>query len=84
MRFMMPKEKNLKKADWELPQKTLDLVKAYAEYTDYTENEVVEYYLNQIQEDERFQTWALKKRNNKKLLKLLDTEDSQTEGLKVE
>jgi hypothetical protein len=76
LRFMMPKEKNLKKNDWELPQKTLDLVKAYSEYTDYTENEVVEFYLNQIQEDERFRDWALKKRNNKKLLKVLDMEES--------
>lgn len=81
---MIPKEKNLKRNDWELPQKTLDLVKAYSEYTDYTENEVVEFYLNQIQEDEQFRDWAMKKRNNKKLLKLLDMGDTQTEGLKVE
>jgi septation ring formation regulator EzrA len=80
MRFMVPKEKNLKQTDWEVPQKIIDLVKAYSEYTDYTENEVVEYYLNQIQEDERFRDWAKKRRNNKKLLKLLEIEEPQSGG----
>jgi hypothetical protein len=80
MRFMVPKEKNLNTADWEVPQKIIDLVKAYSEYTDYTENEVVEYYLSQIQEDERFRAWVLNKRNNKKLLKLLEIEEPQNGG----
>lgn len=62
MRFFEPKDKNLKKVDWEVSQKTIDLVKAYA---DYTENEVVEYYLNCIREDKKFKEWVLKKRNNK-------------------
>ncbi|MEH7255726.1 hypothetical protein V7111_26830 [Neobacillus niacini] len=84
MRFMMPKEKNLKKVDWEVSQKTIDLVNAYSEYTDYTENEVVEYFLSQIQEDKRFRTWAMKKRNNKKLLKLLELDKPQDGGNPVE
>jgi hypothetical protein len=62
LRFFEPKDKNLKKVDWEVSQKTIDLVKAYA---DYTENEVVEYYLNCIREDKKFKEWVLKKRNNK-------------------
>lgn len=77
---MEPKEKNLKKVDWEVSQKTIDLVKAYSEYTDFTENEVVEYYLNCIGEDEKFRNWALKRRNNKKLLKLLDMEEPKNGG----
>ncbi|WP_040203580.1 hypothetical protein [Neobacillus jeddahensis] len=48
MPFFEPKDKNLKKVDWEVSQKNIDLVKAYA---DYTENEVVEYYLNCNRED---------------------------------
>ncbi|MGG3889631.1 hypothetical protein [Metabacillus fastidiosus] len=55
-------DKNLKKVDWEVSQKTIDLVKSYSEYT---ENEVVEYYLNCIREDKKFKEWVLKKRNNK-------------------
>lgn len=64
-RFLEPKDKNLKKVDWEVSQKIIDLVKSYSEYTDYTENEVVEHYLNCIREDKKFKEWVLKKRNNK-------------------
>jgi hypothetical protein len=34
LRFFEPKDKNLKKVDWEVSQKTIDLVKAYVDYTE--------------------------------------------------
>lgn len=84
MRFIKPKDKKVQKTDWEMSEQTVDLVKAYAEYTDYTETEVVEFFLCYIREDKDFQSWAMKKRNNKKLLKLLELQKSETEGLMVE
>lgn len=74
MQFMKPKDIKLKKVDWEVPERLIELVEAYSEYINYTESEVIEYYLNFIQSDEDFRNWALKKRNNKKLLKLLEME----------
>jgi hypothetical protein len=44
-----------------------DLVTAYTEYTDYSETDVVEFYLNFIREDVNFRDWVIKRRNNKKL-----------------
>jgi hypothetical protein len=79
MRFMKQKDKKLKKVDWEVPERLVDLVKAYSEYINYSETEVIEYYLGFIQEDENFRSWALRKRNNKKLLKLLEMEETLVE-----
>lgn len=79
MRFMKPKDKKLKKVDWEVPERLVDLVKVYSEYINYSETEVIEYYLGFIQEDENFRSWALQKRNNKKLLKLLEMEETLVE-----
>jgi hypothetical protein len=77
MRFMKPKDKKLKKVDWEVPERLVDLVKVYSEYINYSETEVIEYYLGFIQEDENFRSWVLQKRNNKKLLKLLEMEEKE-------
>lgn len=77
MQFMKPKDIKLKKVDWEVPERLIDLVEAYSEYINYSESEVIEYYLNFIQADEDFRNWVLKKRNNKKLLKLLEMEDTE-------
>jgi hypothetical protein len=74
---MIPKDRKLKKVNWEVPERLIDLVEAYSEYINYSESEVIEYYLNFIQEDEDFRAWALKKRNNKKLLKLLEIDDAE-------
>lgn len=75
---MKPKEKKLQKVGWEVSEQTIDLVTAYTEYTDYSETDVVEFYLNFIREDVKFRDWVMKRRNNKKLLKLLDVEETQT------
>jgi hypothetical protein len=79
MRFMKPKEKKTQKTPWEVSERVIDLVKAYAEYTEYSEEEIVEYFLNVIQDDEAFRSWAVKKRNNKKLLKILELEEALVE-----
>ncbi|RKQ14105.1 hypothetical protein [Ureibacillus endophyticus] len=84
MRFIKPKDKKVQKVNWEISEQTIDLVKAYAEYTDYSETEVVEFFLRYIREDKDFHTWATKKRNNKKLLKLLELQDNELGETTVE
>jgi len=71
------KGQKTEKVDWEVPERLADLVKAYSEYISYSETEVIEYYLGFIQEDEKFHSWALQNRNNKKLLKLLEIEEKE-------
>jgi hypothetical protein len=75
--FIKPKNKNLKKANWQVSEDTIALVKVYSEYCNYNESEVLDMFLSKLKEDESFITWALKKRNNKKLLKLLDIETEE-------
>lgn len=77
MEFIKPKNKNLKKANWQVSEDTIALVKAYSEYCNYDESEVLDMFLSKLKEDESFIDWALKKRNNKRLLKLLDIETEE-------
>jgi len=81
---MKPKEKKLRKVDWEVSEHTIDLVKVYSEYTDYSETEVIEFFLKYIREDNEFRNWIMNKRNNKKLLRLLDVEETHTEKMSDE
>lgn len=75
MRFIKPKNKNAKRVDWELSEQTRAIVKYYAEYTEYTEDEVVETFLLNILKDEDFIEWIKDKRNNKRIIKQLKIED---------
>jgi len=70
--FIKPKNKNHKKVDWQLSEDTIALVKAYSEYTDYSESEIVDMFLRNLSKDEHFIEWILKKRNNKRLLRVLE------------
>lgn len=74
MEFIKPKDKNLKRPNWQVSESTISLVKAYSEYCDYSEGEVIEMFLKNLKKDEKFIEWALKKRNNRRLLKVLDIE----------
>ncbi|MBG9548679.1 hypothetical protein ABE25_13725 [Cytobacillus firmus] len=75
--FIKPKDKNLKRPNWQVSERTLSLVKAYSEYCDYSEGEVIDMFLENLKKDEKFIEWALKKRNNKRLLKVLDIETGE-------
>jgi hypothetical protein len=77
MEFIKPKNKNLKKPNWQVSEDTIALVKAYSEYCNYSESEVLDMFLSKLKEDENFIDWASKKRNNKRLLKLLDVETEE-------
>lgn len=77
MEFIKPKNKNLIKPNWQVSEDTISLVKAYSEYCSYSENEVIDMFLSKLKEDKSFIDWALKKRNNKRLLKLLNIETEE-------
>lgn len=72
MRFIQPKKQNLQKVTWALPDKTIAIVKHYAEYTGYTEEEVLSEFLNNILDDKEFINHIGTKRNNKRILKDLE------------
>lgn len=54
MNFIKPKNKNVEKVDWLLSERTRAIVKYYAEYTEYSESEIVDKFLLNILEDEDF------------------------------
>lgn len=80
MRFIQPKNRKMQKVSWELPDKTIAIVKHYAEYTGYSEEEVLETFLENILEDRKFIQHIEGKRNNKRILKDLEmaSDDLQT------
>lgn len=80
MKFIKPKNEKLKKPNWELPQKTIAIVKHYASYTGYSEEEVLSKFLENILDDPDFIHHIKKKTNNKRIVKELglDEDDLQT------
>lgn len=75
MNFIKPKNKNVEKVDWLLSERARAIVKYYAEYTEYSESEVVDKFLLNILEDKDFISWIEKKRNNRRIVKQLELED---------
>ena len=70
--FIKPKTMFKVNPKWEISENTKAIVKYYAEYTDYTENEVINKFLENLLKDQEFIQWANKKRNNKRLNVLLN------------
>lgn len=69
MEFIKPKPTTQGiKTTWTLSQRTRAVVRYYAEYTGYTEDEVVDQFLYQLCEDPDFQNWLKQKRRNKRAL----------------
>ncbi|WP_147802845.1 hypothetical protein [Alkalicoccus halolimnae] len=75
MDFIKPKKKNAEPVNWKLSEQARAIVKYYAEYTEYTESEVVDTFLKNILKDEHFIEWISNKRNKKRIVKQLDIED---------
>lgn len=69
MKFIKPKRK--RKVDWEVSEDTKVLVKYYAQYTELSEEEVVDVFLGNLRYDKDFIAWAERKRNNKRIMELL-------------
>jgi len=67
-----PKNANKVKVEWRVSEKTKAIVKYYAEYTGYTEDEVVDEFIKvNILNDSNFLKWIYNKRRNKRILSLI-------------
>jgi DNA relaxase NicK len=75
VKFIKPKNTNADKVDWLISERTKAIVKYYAEYTEYSESEVVDKFLKNILDDKDFIKWIEQKRNNKRLIKQMEIED---------
>lgn len=80
MKFITPKNKNSAKVDWLISERVRAAVNNYAEYTEYTESEVVDRLLINILEDKGFLEWIKNKRNNKRIIKQLEIESLMKEN----
>ncbi len=69
MEFIKPKPvAQGTKTTWNLSPCTRAVVRYYAEYTGYTEDEVVDQFLYQLCKDPDFENWLKQKRRNKRAL----------------
>ncbi len=86
MKFIQPKGKNRKKSTWYVSEQTKALVKYYAQYTEYTEDEVVDIFLQNILLDGDFKKWIENKRYNKRILEQIQPNetDGDNEGDEIE
>lgn len=76
LKFIEPKNLKTSKVNWSLPQKTIRLVEHYAEYTGYSEEEIVARFLDNLLLDENFKEHIKKKRNNRRILKDLELNEN--------
>jgi hypothetical protein len=68
MRFIKSKQKLGTHVDWIVSDHSKYIVKHYADYTGYSENEVVDMFLKNLLEDKDFVEWIKTKRRNKRTL----------------
>jgi hypothetical protein len=76
LEFIQPKNKNAKKVEWNISERTRSLVSFYAEYCEYTEEEVVDEFLQRnLIKDDQFIEWIKSLRNNKRMMKAIGLEE---------
>jgi hypothetical protein len=75
MKFIKPKNNKAENVEWLISERVRALVKVYAEYTGYSESEVVDTLLLNILDDKDFLKWIENKRNNRRVVKQLEIED---------
>jgi len=71
MQFLKPVQKLASKVDWQVSERTKMVVKYYAEYTGFSEDEVVDRFLDNIRKDPDFYKWINGKRRKATLIKQL-------------
>ncbi|WP_210607882.1 hypothetical protein [Priestia flexa] len=71
MKFLKPKKLNAEKVDWLVSEQVRAIIKNYAEYTEYSESDIINMVLLDLIEDRDFIEWVAAKRNNKRLIKEL-------------
>lgn len=76
LEFIMPKNKNAQQVDWKISERTRAIVSYFAEYSEYSEEEVVDEFLQRnLLKDENFLEWIKARRNNKRMLKSIGIEE---------
>lgn len=81
IRFIEPKNKRAEKVGWKISERTRSIVKYYAEYTEFTEDELVDEFLLNILNDKKFLKWVEGKRYNKRILaQIFDMEEDESIG----
>ena len=68
MEYIQPKNTGKRNATWNVSTNTFAVIKYYAQYTGYSEGEVVDMYLVQLRDDPQFKTWLGKQRRNKRAI----------------
>ncbi|TGV30299.1 hypothetical protein EN829_037385 [Mesorhizobium sp. M00.F.Ca.ET.186.01.1.1] len=71
MEFIKPIQKLGSKVDWQVSDRTKAIVKYYAEYTGFSEDEVVDRFLTNILKDPDFNLWINGKRRKTRIMKQL-------------
>ena len=67
MKFIEPKNKHGQKVEWVISEHSRAIVRYYAEYTGYSEEEIVDMFLKNIIDDSNFLDWIHSKRNKKRV-----------------
>lgn len=68
MEYIQPKNTGKRKVMWHVSTKTSAVVKYYAQYTGYSEDEVADKFLSQLSDDPQFKVWLGKQRRNKRAM----------------
>ncbi|MEC0668449.1 hypothetical protein P8864_21650 [Priestia flexa] len=78
LEFIKPKNKNAKEVNWKISERTRAIVSHYAEYCEYSEEEVVDEFLQRnLLKDDQFIEWIKSLRNNKRMLKAIGMEENE-------
>jgi hypothetical protein len=81
IKFIEPKNKRAEKVGWKISERTRSIVKYYAEYTEFTEDALVDEFLLNILNDKKFLKWIDGKRYNKRILaQIFDTGEDENIG----
>lgn len=83
MEFIEPRQKLGSPVSWSVSDRTKSIVKYYAEYAEYTEDEIVDRFLVNLLEDEKFKKWINVRRRKKRMMQQLYP-DHQTEVKPIE
>lgn len=76
LEFIKPKNKNAKEVNWKISERTRAMVAYYAEYCEYTEEELVDEFLQRnLIKDDQFIEWIKSLRNNKRMMKAIGLEE---------
>lgn len=75
MKFIKPKNTKAENVDWLISERVRAIVKTYAEYTEYSESDVVDLFLLNLLDDKDFIKWIENRRNNRRIVKQLEIED---------